>query len=469
MNGDSGGQYDLVIRGGTVVCGLDLVKADIAVKDGVIVALGRALPAGARDLDATGKLVLPGGVDVHTHIEQVSATGILTADDWSSATRSAVLGGTTTVLAFAAQHRGLNLRDVVDDYSERARAGAVTDYGFHLMICNPDEQTIEKDLPELIEVGHRSVKVFMTYDRLALSDEHLLDVMDVARKYGALVCVHAENHGIIAWKAKRLIAEGKTQPKYHAEAHDRLAEREAIRRVIDLAGLVDVPLSIFHVSSREGVDAVRDARATRSNIYAETCSQYLFTSGADLDRPMPDAAKWMCSPPARQADDQSALWAALDRGDLQIVSSDHAPYALDETGKLKNGPNASFKDIANGVPGVGLRLILMFDALAKKGPRGIAAFAAMTASTPARIYGMAPAKGTIAVGADADLVLWNPHTQKTLTDHLVPDATGYTPYAGRTVTGWPETVLRRGEIVVEAGHIQAAPGSGRMVSRTRPV
>lgn len=461
--------YDLVIRNGTVVCGMDLVEADIAVRDGKIVALGHGLGKGARELDAGGKLVLPGGVDVHTHIEQISATGLLTADDWASATASAVLGGTTTVLAFAAQHKGMNLRDVVEEYSERAEAGAIADYGFHLMICNPDAQTIDHDLPDLIDAGHRSVKVFMTYDRLALSDEHLLDVMDVAREHGALVCVHAENHGMIAWKGRKLVEQGKTRPKYHAEAHDRLAEREAIRRVIDLATLVDVPLSIFHVSSREGADAVREARATRRNVYAETCPQYLFTTAADLDRPMPDAAKWMFSPPARQPDDQAALWDALERGDLQIVSSDHAPYALDETGKLKAGPDASFKEIANGVPGVGLRLVLMFDVLARKGPAGIAAFAALTATTPARIYGLAPAKGVIAIGSDADLVLWDPDREQTITADLMPDATGYTPYADRRVKGWPETVLRRGEVVADGGRIRAEAGSGRMVSRRTPV
>ena len=468
MARESETKYDLVVRGGTVVCGMDLVAADIGIKDGIITALGRGLGPAAREVDATGRLVLPGGVDVHTHIEQISATGILTADDWASATRSAVLGGTTTVLAFAAQHKGMNLRDVVTDYAGRAAAGALADYGFHLMICNPDAQTIDHDLPQLIEEGHRSVKVFMTYDRLALSDEQLLDVMDVARERGALVCVHAENHGMIAWKSRKLLAEGKTQPRYHAVAHDRLAEREAIRRVVDLAGMADVPLSIFHVSSREGAAAIREARAARSNVYAETCPQYLFTTAADLDRPMPDAAKWMFSPPARGTEDQTALWSALRRGDLQIVSSDHAPYALDETGKLKNGPDATFKEIANGIPGVGLRLVLMFDTLAKEGPRGIAAFASMTASTPARIYGLAPAKGTIAIGADADLVLWDPEREQILTDESVPDATGYTPYAGRKVKGWPETVLRRGQVVADAGRVLAEPGSGRMVTRTRP-
>ena len=469
MNKDLGNRYDLVIRGGTVVCGLDLVDADVAVKDGLIMALGRDLPVGLEELDATGRLVLPGGVDVHTHIEQISATGISTADDWSSATRSAALGGTTTVLAFAAQHRGLNLRDVVEDYSQRAQAGAIIDYGFHLMVCNPDDQTVSHDLPQLIDEGHRSVKVFMTYDSLALSDEHLLDVMEVARKHGALVCVHAENHGMIAWKSRQLLAEGKTEPRFHAQAHGRLAEREAIRRVIDLASLVDVPLSIFHVSSKEGVAAVREARGMRGNVYAETCPQYLFTTAADLDQPMPDAAKWMCSPPPREVEDQAALWEALRAGDLQIVSSDHAPYRLDETAKLKHGLDASFNQIANGVPGVGLRLVLMFNELAKQGPRGIAAFAAMTASTPARIYGLAPAKGTIAIGADADLVLWDPNAQKTLTDDLVPDGTGFTPYAGRTVTGWPETVVRRGEIIVKSGSLRPTPGCGKMVVRSCPV
>ncbi len=456
----------LVVRGGTVVSGQDVIRADIGVAGGRIVALADGLPPAPEEIDATGQIVMPGGVDVHAHIEQVSATGLMTADDWESATSAAALGGTTTVLAFAAQHRGMKLSKVVEDYARRAAAGAVIDYGFHLMIGNPDAPTLDIELPALIEAGHRSVKVFMTYDRLSVSDEHILDILEIARRHGALVCVHAENHGMIAWMSRKLLAAGKTAPKYHAHAHPRLSEVEAVRRVIDLARLAEAAVSIFHVSTREGVAAIRAALGDGAEVHAETCPQYLFLGPEDLDKPGLEGAKWMCSPPPRGPRDRDALWKGLERGDLQILSSDHAPYAHDETGKLKHGPESSFKQIANGVPGIGARLVLAFDALAHDGARGLVQFARITAANPARIYGMAPAKGVITIGADADLVLWDPERRRTLRDADVADRTGYTPYAGRTVRGWPHTVLRRGAVIVRDGALCAAAGSGRMVARS---
>ncbi len=461
-------KLDLVIRGGTVVSGQDVVEADIGVADGRIVALAEGLPQARDEIDAKGQIVMPGGVDVHAHIEQVSATGLMTADDWQSATTAAALGGTTTVLAFAAQHRSMRLSEVVADYTRRAAAGAVIDYGFHLMIGNPDPLTLETELPALIDAGHRSVKVFMTYDRLSVSDEHILDVLEIAKRHGALVCVHAENHGMIAWMSRKLLAEGKIAPKYHARAHPRLSELEAVRRVIDLARLVGAPVSIFHVSTREGVAAIRAAVGDGAEVYAETCPQYLFLTADDLDKPGLEGAKWMFSPPPRGHADQAALWQGLRRGDLQILSSDHAPYAYDDSGKLKHGPDATFKEIANGVPGIGARLALAFDAMAHDGPRGLVRFAEVTAANPARIYGMAPAKGVITIGADADLVLWDPDQHRTLTDADVQDRAGYTPYAGCTVRGWPRTVLRRGAVIVRDAVLCARPGSGRMIARQTP-
>jgi dihydropyrimidinase len=460
--------FDMVIRGGRVVAGQDVIQADIGVHDGSIVALGRNLGAAQTEIDATGHVVMPGGVDVHAHIEQISAGGLLTADDWESATTAAAMGGTTTVLAFAAQHRGMNLPDVVADYTRRAEAGAIIDYGFHLMIGNPDSATLETDLPALIDAGHRSVKLFMTYDRLAVNDEQALEVLDVARRHGALVCVHAENHGMIAWMARRLLAAGKTAPKFHAEAHPRLSEIEAIRRIIDLARLVGAPLSIFHVSTREGAEIIHTARGEGIEVYGETCPQYLFFTAKDLDKPGMEGAKWMFSPPPRTDDDQAALWQALHTGALQILSSDHAPYAFTAEGKLSHGPDANFKQIANGVPGLGERLALAFDALSKQGNRGLVRFADMTAGQPARIYGLAPAKGTIAIGADADIVLWNPDRRVTLADETSHGKTGYTPYAGMTVQGWPQVVIRRGEIIARDDTLCARPGSGRMATRQKP-
>jgi dihydropyrimidinase len=455
--------YDIVIRGGTVATVSESFAADVGIVGETVAAVGRDLPAGRREIDARGKLVLPGGVDSHCHIEQLSAAGIVNSDTWESATASAALGGTTTVVAFAAQHVGMDLAQVVEDYAALARKGALVDYAFHMIVADPTEAALAQ-LPALIRQGHASIKVFMTYDRLRVEDERMLDVLMTARENRALVCVHAENHGMIAWMSRRLVERGYVAPKFHAVSHPRLAEREAFERLIAMAALVDQPIMIFHVSTAEGAAVIRRARGEGQKVFAETCPQYLFLTAADLDRPGIEGAKWMCSPPLRTADDQEALWRALELGDLQTVSSDHAPYAFDETGKLKAGPTPTFKQIANGLPGLQMRLPLLFDAMVSQGRMGVERFVDLTATAPARIYNL-PGKGSIGIGADADIAIWDPQACVTLTDEMVRDRTGYTPYVGRNVRGWPVTVLRRGEPIVENGALRAAPGQGSLLAR----
>jgi dihydropyrimidinase len=223
---------------------------------------------------------------------------------------------------------------------------------------------------------------------------------------------------------------------------------------------------IFHVSTAEGVDVIRRARGRGLKVFAETCPQYLFMTARDLDKPGLEGAKWMCSPPPRSEADQEAIWQALSLGDLQLVSSDHAPYAFDATGKLSAGPSPTFKQIANGLPGIGLRLPLLFDAMVSQGRLGLNKFVELTATAPAKIYNLWPRKGSIAIGADADIVIWDPKRTLTLTDHVARDGAGYTPYVGRTLTGWPETVLRRGEVIARAGKLEAQPGSGLFLPRS---
>ena len=456
--------YDLVIRGGTVATASDVMEADVAVAGEEIVAIGRGLAPGRREIDAGGKLVLPGGVDPHCHVEQLSANGLLNADTWESATTAAAFGGTTSIISFAAQHVGMRLATVVADYHALARRGAVVDYAFHLILADPTEETPSTDVPELVRTGHSSLKLFMTYDRLKVDDEKLLDVLWTARRNRAFVCVHAENHGMIAWMGKRLVARGLVAPKYHAPSHPRASEAEAIDRLAAAAAMMDQPVMVFHVSTAEGAAAVRRARGAGIKIFAETCPQYLFLTAADLDRPGLDGARWMCSPPLRELSDQEALWRALELGDLQVVSSDHAPYRLDATGKFSAGPSPSFKAIANGMPGVELRLPLLFDAMVSKGRLGLQRFVEMTSTAPARIYNL-PGKGSIAIGADADLAIWNPDREVAITDERVHDGSGYTPYVGRTLRGWPETVIGRGRVLIEDGRRAAEPGSGRFLPR----
>ena len=458
--------YDLIIRGGRVATTTDTFEADVAISGETIAAIGHGLGPAKREIDARGKYVLPGGVDSHCHIEQLSAAGIVNADTFESATTSAAFGGTTSVISFAAQHVGMLLPQVVEDYHALARKGAVIDYAFHMIVADPTKETLERDLPALIRQGHGSIKIFMTYDRLKIDDEPLLDILVAAREGGAMLCAHAENHGIISWMVKRLLARGYTAPKYHAISHARFSEAESFNRLIGMAALVDQPIMIFHVSTAEGAKVIRDARGLGLKVFAETCPQYLFMTADDLDKPGIEGAKWMCSPPPRRAPDQEALWQALSLGDLQTISSDHAPYRFDETGKLRAGPNPNFKQIANGLPGLELRLPLLFDAMVSKGRLGLNKFVELTATSPAKIYNLHPKKGAIAIGADADIALWDPDKRVTISDADMHDLAGYTPFAGRSVQGWPVTVLSRGRVIVDGGKLLVQPGSGQFLARS---
>ncbi|MDA0226126.1 MAG: amidohydrolase family protein, partial [Proteobacteria bacterium] len=342
--------FDLVIRGGTVLTDGATRECDLGIREGRVAGLGKGLQ-GARTLEAGGKLVLPGGIDSHCHVEQVSSFGVLCADDFYSATVSAAHGGTTTIVPFCAQHRDDSLRTVLDDYHQRAASKAVIDYGFHLIIANPDAQTLQTDLPAAIDSGIRSFKIFMTYERMRLMDEQILDVMAAARRDGALVMVHAENHGMISWLAGRMIGQGNTLPRYHAICHTRGSEAEAIQRVVALSELVDCPILIVHVSTPEGIEAIRSARARGVKVYGETCPQYLFLTARDIDIGLAGAA-FCCSPPPRDEAAQEACWQGLKDGTLQVYASDHAPYRMDASGKLPKGEATSFKEMANGVPGL---------------------------------------------------------------------------------------------------------------------
>ena len=457
--------FDLVLRGGTLVTAADLAEADVGIRGEAIAAIGRGLGEARREIDARGKLVMPGGVDPHCHIEQLSASGLINADTFETATASAALGGTTTVISFAAQHVGMSLTKVVEDYHKLAERGAIVDYAFHMILADPREDVLGKELPPLVKSGHSSIKVFMTYDRLKIDDVQLLDVLAAARENGAFVMVHAENHGMITWISKRLLARGYTDPKFHAISHPRYGEAEAFTRVVACAALVDQPIMIFHVSTAEGAAVIREARTQGLKVFGETCTQYLLLTKADLDRPGLEGAKWICSPPLREASDQEALWRALALGDLQLISSDHAPYAYDDSGKLTAGKAPNFKQIPNGMPGLMARLPLLFDAIISRERFDPMRFVQWTATEPAKLYGLYPRKGTIAVGSDADIAIWDPARAVTFEDSMVVDGARYTPYAGRTVNGWPSMVLRRGAIIVEDGKLCAAPGSGRFLPR----
>jgi dihydropyrimidinase len=392
----------------------------------------------------------------------------MTADDFYSGTVSAAFGGTTTIVPFAAQHRGMKIRDVVADYAKRAKEKAVIDYAFHLIVADPTDEALTQDLPAFIGKGITSFKVYMTYDRLKLDDYQMLDVLLTAEKHGALVMVHAENHDMIRWLAKRLLDRGHTEPKFHAVSHAPLAESEATHRVIQLSRLLDVPVLVVHVSGIEAAHTIRAAQALGARIYAETCPQYLLLKSSDISRPGMDGAKFCCSPPPRDEASQNALWAGLADGTFQVFSSDHAPYRFDATGKLPKGDETTFKDMANGVPGIELRMPLLFSEGVGKGRIGLNDFVALTATNHARMYGLHPRKGTIAVESDADLAVWNPDKEVKISAEMLHDNVGYTPYEGRTIKGWPEIVVNRGRVVVEGGKLQVERGSGQFIACGAP-
>ena len=449
-----------VIAGGLVIGADGRCETDITIENGRIVALGTAEPGADRVIDARGLMVMPGGVDSHCHIEQLSGAGIMNADTFETATRSALAGGTTTTVSFAAQHPGMRLADVVADYTARAARGAMTDHAFHIIVSDPSGGNLTTDLPALMAMGHRSVKVFTVYDKVRVADEPLLDILMAVKAQGGIVCVHAENDGMIRWMMRRLVDAGRSAPRFHADAHPRLAEVEALNRVAIFAEFTGQPVMLFHISCAEGLGVVRAARARGVPVVAETCPHYLFQSVDVLNGPAATAAGFLCSPPQRLAADQAALWGGLETGDLALVSSDHAPYRLDASGKFAHGADAPFPKLANGQPGLQMRLPLMFDAIVTGGRLGPERFADLTATAPARIFGLT-GKGRIAPGMDGDLALWDPARRVTLADTL--DNAGYNPWAGRQVTGWPVTVLRRGEVVVQDGQVRAAPGSGRRI------
>ena len=455
-------QPDLIIKNARVLSSTDDQIADIAIAGEKIVSIGRVESGTARIIDAKGLIATPGGVDVHAHIEQMSGMGLMNADTFETATRSAALGGTTTVVSFAPQTSAPRLLDAVEDYSARARRGAYIDHAFHIILNDMTSPNVVEDLKSLIAAGHRSIKVFTTYN-IQLSDRDLCDVLAIAKDAGALVCVHAENDGLIGWTKDRLLQTGKTAPRHHALSHPRLAEIEAVERLIRFAEFFATPVMLFHISTVEAVEAIRKARARGVSVWAETCPHYLFMTSDVLDRPGIEGAKWMCSPPQRTQADQAALWEGLDDGTLDLVSSDHAPYRFDTTGKLSNGTDVDFSKIANGLPGLEVRMPLMFDAMLT-GQIGSKSFVAMCCTLPASIHGLG-AKGDIQHGFDAGIVLWDPNAQTTYGENDLHDNVGYNPWVGRTVRGAPSTVLLRGQTIVENGSLVGDPGTGQWIAR----
>lgn len=463
--------FDTIIANGTVVTASDTMRCDVGIRGGRIVALAEGLAAGADSaveiIDATGRLVLPGGIDSHVHLDQPSGEGIVMADDFESGTRSAAFGGNTTVLTFCMQEKGKGLRQSLKDYHAKAEGKCHIDVGFHLVVTEPTADVLGQEMPALVEDGYTSIKVFMTYEGLRLRDDEILATLDAARGCGALVMVHCENEDAIRYLIGRHEAAGETAPKFHASSRPVAAEREATHRALSLAEIVDVPIVIVHVSNREAMEEIERARQRGSKVAGETCPQYLFLTADDLDLAGMDGAKYVCSPPPRDKASQDACWDGLERGVFDLFSSDHCPFRFeDDQGKLNEKGKRSFRWIPNGIPGVETRLPLLFSEGVGKGRIDINRFVALTSTNHAKLYGLYPRKGTIAIGADADIAIWDPAREVVIDNDVLHHGADYTPFAGIKVTGWPVEVMVRGKRVVSNGQL-AGQAQGQYLARER--
>jgi dihydropyrimidinase len=455
---------DLVIRNARAATASDTFTCDIGIAAGRIALLGTALARGDQEIDAGGRVVTPGGVDAHCHLDQPMEAPTRMADGFESGTRSAACGGTTTVIPFAAQARGQSLRAAVQDYHARAEGRAHVDYAFHLIVCDPTRDVLENELPALIAEGYTSFKIYMTYEDMKLGDAQVLDLLELARRHGAMVMVHAENADCIEWLTRRLEAAGRTAPRFHAHSRPMLVEREATHRAIALSQLVDVPILIVHVSGKEAIDQIRWARGEGLSIFAETCPQYLFLVAEDLG--VDDSyhgARCICSPPPRDKANQDIIWNALADGLFTVFSSDHAPFSYDDAGgKKPGGREAPFRYIPNGIPGLETRMPLLYSEGVLRGRLTLNRFVELTATNPAKAYGLHPRKGTIAVGSDADLVVWD-EREVTVRNSALHHAVDYTPYEGMGLAAWPGLTLSRGRVVWDGREFHGHPGHGRFL------
>jgi dihydropyrimidinase len=453
-----------LIKNGTIVTAVDQYTGDVLVEDEKIAVIGMALdiPAANVDkvIDATGKYVLPGGIDVHTHMDMPFG-GATSADDFESGTRAAAFGGTTTIVDFAIQYRGQTLHHAFETWAKKAEGKAVIDYGFHMIITELNDQ-VEGEMDALVRQGISSFKLFMAYPGVfMLDDGSIFKALLRTGKNGGTICMHAENGGVIDVLVQRALAEGKTAPKYHALTRPARAEAEATHRAIALAEIADVPIYIVHLSAAEALEMVTEARDRGLPAFAETCPQYLFLSYDNYEEPDFGGSKYVMSPPLRDKAKQDQLWRGLAFNDLQCISTDHCPFCMKEK---RLGEN-DFSKIPNGAPGVETRMSLVYDGGVRPGRISLNRFVELTSTSPAKIFGLFPRKGTIAPGSDADIVVFDPNRTITLAARTLHMNCDYNPYEGRQVTGATDSVLSRGRLVIENGEFVGGKGGGSFLKR----
>ena len=448
-----------LIRNGTVVTATECFAADVLVEDGIIAAIGQGL--GAEEvIDASGLLVMPGGIDVHTHME-LPVAGTVSADDFFTGTVAAAHGGTTTIIDFAEPADGQSLRAALEARVAAARPKVVVDYGLHMTIKRADEPTLT-EMAALVEAGVTSFKCYMAYAGLMLDDEALYKVLERSQRVGGRVSVHAENGHIIRHLVAKHVAEGKLTPVWHARSHPPEMEAEAVGRALDLAHLAKASLYVVHVSAASSLARIRAAQAQGSTVWAETCPQYLVLSQELYEEPGLGATRYVMSPPLRTRSDQAALWRGLGTGSVQTVATDHCPFNLHGQ---KDAGRENFSLIPNGVGGVETRLPLLYHHGVNAGRISVNRFVDLVATTPARLFGLAGRKGCVAPGFDADIVLWDPGKEVTLSVSTLHQNVDYTPYEGDRVRGYPVLTMLRGKVIVRDGRFVGKRGAGQFLRR----
>ena len=456
--------FDTIITNGSVVTATDTYPADIAIRDGKIAAIGQGLPRdnATKIIDAGLRQIFPGGIDVHTHLDMPFG-GTTSSDDFETGTRAAAFGGTTTLIDFAIQYKGQTLRTALDNWIRKAEGKAVSDYSFHCIITDLGSAQLE-EMNALVRDGVTSFKLFMAYPGVfMLDDATIFKALRATGKNGGLVCMHAENGGAIDVLVQQALAEGKKAPKYHALTRPTTAEAEATARAIALAEMAGAPVYIVHLSCDDALEKVREARDRGLPVYAETCPQYLYLSIENFDVPGFDGAKYVFTPPLREKWHQERLWNGLKRDHLQVVSTDHCPFCFKEQKELGRD---DFTKIPNGGPGIEHRLSLIYSGGVAAGRFSVNRFVELVSTTPAKLFGLYPRKGTIAVGSDADLVIFDSgrkHIISATNHHMRVD---YSMFEGIEVTGMPETVLSRGRVIVDGNKFLGRPGRGEFLRRS---
>jgi len=455
--------FDTLIINGRVVTATDTFASDVAISGGKITAIGHNLSRenAGTIIDAAERYVMPGGIDVHTHLDMPFG-GTTSADDFETGTRAAAFGGTTTLIDFAIQYKGQTLRTAFDTWMQKASGKAVCDYAFHCIITDIGGAQIE-EMNALVREGVTSFKLFMAYPGVfMLDDASIFKTFRATANNGGLVCMHAENGGAIDVIVQQALAEGKKAPKYHALTRPTTAEAEATARAIALAEMAGAPLYIVHLSCNDALEKVREARDRGLPVYAETCPQYLYLSIENFDAPGFEGAKYVFTPPLREKWHQEKLWNGLKRDHLQVVSTDHCPFCFKEQKELGKD---DFTKIPNGGPGVEHRLSLIYSGGVAKGRFSVNRFVELVSTTPAKLFGLYPRKGTIAAGSDADLVIFDPNRKHTISANTHHMRVDYSMFEGIEVTGVPETVLSRGKIVIEGNQFKGRPGAGEFLKR----